>query len=107
MYILHAEYKKHGYSNKFFEENREALTLHKAAKEAFAEFKGKKIPKIKDINAEYAEILARKKQAYAEFGITLGHEEQIKTLFYRKRFDRMVTENYINQRTEQDKYQSV
>ena len=42
------------------------ITLHKAAKEAFKALDGK-IPKVKDLNAEYAELLARKKQAYSEY----------------------------------------
>ena len=61
------EYRKAGYSKKFFEAHREELTLHKAAKAAFDELGVKKIPKVKDLNAEYAELLASKKQAYAEY----------------------------------------
>ena len=61
------EYRKAGYSKKFFEVHREELTLHKAAKAAFDELGVKKIPKVKDLNAEYAELMASKKQAYAEY----------------------------------------
>jgi hypothetical protein len=61
------EYRKAGYSKKFFEAHREELTLHKAAKAAFDELGVKKIPKVKDLNAEYAELLASKKQAYVEY----------------------------------------
>ena len=61
------EYRKAGYSKKFFEAHREELTLHKAAKDAFNELGVKKIPKVKDLNAEYAELMASKKQAYAEY----------------------------------------
>ena len=61
------EYRKAGYSKKFFEAHREELTLHKAAKAAFDELGVKKIPKVKDLNAEYAELMASKKQAYAEY----------------------------------------
>lgn len=61
------EYRKAGYSKKFFEAHREELTLHKAAKAAFDELGVKKIPKVKDLNAEYAELLASKKQAYSEY----------------------------------------
>lgn len=32
---VYVAYRKAGYSRKFFEEHREAVTLHKAAKEAF------------------------------------------------------------------------
>ena len=61
------EYRKAGYSKKFFEAHREELTLHKAAKDAFNELGVKKIPKVKDLNSEYADLMASKKQAYAEY----------------------------------------
>ena len=61
------EYRKAGYSKKFFEAHREEITLHKAAKQAFDELGVKKIPKVKDLNAEYAELMAEKKAAYAEY----------------------------------------
>jgi hypothetical protein len=61
------EYRKAGYSKKFFEAHREEITLHKAAKQAFDELGVKKIPKVKDLNEEYAELLSSKKTAYAEY----------------------------------------
>ena len=60
-------YRKAGYSKKFFEAHREEITLHKAAKQAFDELGVKTIPKVKDLNAEYAELLASKKAAYTEY----------------------------------------
>lgn len=64
---VYEEYRKAGYSKKFFEAHREELTLHKAAKAAFDELGVTRIPKVKELNAEYAELLAGKKQAYAEY----------------------------------------
>ena len=52
---------------KFFEAHREEITLHKAAKQAFDELGVKKIPKVKDLNEEYARLLSDKKTAYAEY----------------------------------------
>lgn len=63
---IYAEYKKHGYSKNFFEEHREEITLHKAAKEAFSKLEGP-VPKIKDLNEEYGKLLQEKKQNYAEY----------------------------------------
>jgi hypothetical protein len=63
---VYAEYRKSGYSKKFFEEHREEITLHKAAKEAFSKIKGP-IPKIKELNEEYERILREKKKTYAEY----------------------------------------
>ena len=60
-------YRKAGYSRKFFEAHREELTIHRAAKEAFDQLKIKKIPKVKELDAEYAKELARKKKIYAEY----------------------------------------
>ena len=60
-------YRKAGYSKKYFEAHREELTLHKAAKQAFDELGVRKIPKVKELSAEYAEILTGKKAAYAEY----------------------------------------
>ncbi len=60
-------YRKAGYSKKFFEEHREEITLHKAAKKVFDELGLARIPKVKELSAEYAEILASKKKTYAEF----------------------------------------
>ena len=62
----YAEYRKSGYSKKFFEEHREAITLCKAAKEAFSKIEGK-LPKIKELNQEYSEVLQEKKKTYAEY----------------------------------------
>jgi len=60
-------YRKAGYSKKFFEAHREELTLHKAAKQAFDELGVKKLPKVKELNAKYADLLSGKKAAYAEY----------------------------------------
>lgn len=64
---VYADYRKCGYSNKFLEEHRQEILLHKAAKNAFDELHLKKLPKIKDLSAEYAEILAEKKKLYGEY----------------------------------------
>ena len=60
-------YRKAGYSKKIFEAHREEITLHKAAKAAFDEAGLKKLPKVKTLNAEYAELLTQKKAAYPNY----------------------------------------
>ncbi|MCD8368142.1 MAG: relaxase/mobilization nuclease domain-containing protein [Clostridiales bacterium] len=68
-------YKKSGYSKKFLEEHREEITLHKAAKAAFNQIDSvasqerskAKIPTIRQLNQEYAQVLSGKKAAYAEY----------------------------------------
>ena len=64
---VYTAYRKAGYSKKFFEAHREEITIHKAAKDAFSSLPCKKIPKVKELNMEYAEVLAKKKAAYAEY----------------------------------------
>ena len=61
------EYRKAGYSKKFLEAHREEITIHKAAKAAFDELGVRKLPRVKDLSIEYAEVLAAKKQTYAEY----------------------------------------
>ena len=63
---IYVQYRKCGYSKKFYEEHREEITLHKAAKEAFSKIQGK-IPSIRELNQEYAEVLQEKKKTYAEY----------------------------------------
>lgn len=76
----YAAYRKSGYSKKFLEEHRKDILIHKAAKEAFNQLnhadaessdpkkKGRsKLPTIKQLNQEYAEVLNSKKKAYADY----------------------------------------
>ena len=60
-------YRKSGYSKKFYEAHRDEITLHKAAKEAFSKLPDGKIPKVKDLNEEFARMLSEKKAAYSEY----------------------------------------
>lgn len=64
---IYEEYRKAGYSKKFLEAHREEITIHKAAKAAFDELGVKKLPRVKDLSIEFAEVLAAKKQTYAEY----------------------------------------
>ena len=60
-------YRKSGYSKKFLEAHREEITLHKAAKAAFDEAGLQKLPKVKELDAEFAELLTKKKAAYSDY----------------------------------------
>ena len=62
---VYQQYKQLGFSHKYFEAHREEITLHKAAKDAFKKLE--KIPKMKDLNVEYGELLARKKKLFADY----------------------------------------
>mgnify|MGYP000143361924 CR=1 FL=1 len=60
-------YRKSGYSQKFLEAHREEITLHKAAKAAFDEAELQKLPKVKELDAEFAELLTKKKASYPDY----------------------------------------
>ncbi len=64
---VYAAYCKSGYSKKYLAEHESDIILHKAAKKAFDELGVKKIPTVKSLQAEYAELLTQKKAAYAEY----------------------------------------
>jgi DNA-directed RNA polymerase subunit N (RpoN/RPB10) len=64
---VYASYRKSGYSKKFLEAHRQEILLHKAAKKAFDELGVKKLPKVKELNAEFAELNAEKKQLFIEY----------------------------------------
>lgn len=43
------------------------LVFHQAAKNAFDEMGVKKLPKVRELRAEYAKLLEEKKKTYAEY----------------------------------------
>ena len=63
----HAAYRKAGYSKKFLAAHEGDIILHKAAKKYFDEQGLKKLPSVKSLQAEYVELLAKKKAAYADY----------------------------------------
>ena len=64
---VYAAYRKAGYSKAFLEAHREEITLHKAAKAAFDEAGLQKLPKVKALDAEFTELLTKKKAAYPDY----------------------------------------
>lgn len=64
---VYVEYRKAGYSKKFFEAHREEIIIHKAAKQAFDEFGLKKIPRVKELNEEYYNLMGDKKKLSSEY----------------------------------------
>ena len=71
-------YRKAGYSKKFLEEHREQITLHKAAKVAFDEASLKKLPKVKELDAEYSALLSQKKAAYPAYRKARDEMQELK-----------------------------
>ena len=63
----YAAYRKAGYSKKFKAEHESEILLHQAAKKFFDDAGLKKLPSVKSLQAEYAALLAEKKEAYADY----------------------------------------
>ena len=63
----YVDYRKSGYSKKFLEEHREEISLHKAAKQAFDQLEGKKLPSRQSLHEEFNQLMIQKKQEYAEY----------------------------------------
>lgn len=74
---VYEDYRKAGYSKKFLEDHREEITIHKAAKAAFDELGVKKLPRIKDLSVEYAQVLENKKAAYAEYRLLKNEVQEL------------------------------
>ena len=61
------EYRKAGYSKKFRAEHEPDILIHQAAKKYFDSLGVEKLPTIKALREEYAEVLESKRKAYAEY----------------------------------------
>lgn len=65
---IYEAYRKSGYSRKFFEEHREEIQIHKAAKQTFDQLPGKKVPTRQSLNEEYHRLLSEKKKPIPSTG---------------------------------------
>ena len=79
---------KAGYSKKFRQEHEEEILLHQAAKNAFDDMGVKKLPKVKELQAEYARLLEEKKKTYAEY--RRSREEMRELLAAKANVDRLM-----------------
>ena len=96
------DYRKAGYSRKFYEAHREEITIHKAAKDAFNRH-GVKLPKVKDLDKEVSELMARKRKGYREY--KLAREEHKKLQQAKKNVEMFL--ELDRQHKEQDKKRGV
>ena len=64
---MFAAYKASGYSKKYLAEHETDILLHRAAKKAFNDLGLKKLPTVKSLQEEYAQLLAGKKAAYSDY----------------------------------------
>ena len=100
----YAAYRKAGYSKKFLAEHESEITLHKAAKNYFDGLGLKKLPTIKALNTEYAELLVEKKAAYADY--RKAREDMKELLTAKANIDRILEldkeQEEANERREQE-----
>lgn len=87
---VYAAYRKAGYSKRFRAEHEAEILLHQAAKEFFDKHGLKKLPKVKNLNAEYTELLKQKKEVYP--GYRKAREEMQQLLRAQKNIERFFAE---------------
>ena len=74
---IYIEYRKSGYSKKFFEEHRQKITIHKAAKQAFDELQITKLPSMQSLYEEFHQLAVQKKKDYAEYRQIRKEKEEL------------------------------
>ena len=95
-------YRKSGYSKKYLAEHEADIMIHKAAKTAFDELKLDKLPAIKRLNAEYAELLSRKKSDYTEYSELRKEVREMQ--LHKQNYEYILgIENYKNNRNDHDR----
>ena len=85
---VYVAYRKAGYSKKFRAEHEADILLHQTAKKAFDELGMKKLPTVKSLQAEYAELMAQKKAAYS--GYRQARDEMKELLTVKANVDRIM-----------------
>ena len=103
---VYVDYRKAGYSKKYLAEHEADILLHKAAKKYFNESGIQKLPSVKSLNMEYAELLAKKKEAYADYRQI--REEMRELLVVKANVDRIlgIEKNDATQKEEPNKSRS-
>ena len=85
---IYVAYRQAGYSMKFRQEHEAEILLHQAAKNAFDDMGVKKLPKVKELQTEYAKLLEEKKKIYAEY--RRSREEMRELLTAKANVDRLL-----------------
>jgi len=100
---VYTAYRKAGYSKKFLSEHESDILLHKAAKKAFDELGVTKLPTVKSLQSEYAELLAKKKAAYTEY--RTAREEMKELLLHKSNIDRMLEKEEVTHDEQKKKHE--
>ncbi len=81
-------YRKAGYSKKFLVEHESAIILHKAAKKHFDSLGVKKLPTLKEIQTEYANLRQKKSTLYPRY--RLARQDMKVILTAKENVDRLL-----------------
>ena len=92
-------YRKAGYSKKFKQEHEHDILLHQSAKKYFDEMGFEKLPALKSLQAEYAELLSRKKEMYPEYRKLRSEMKELLTV--KANVDRLLNMDTQPEREEQ------
>ncbi len=98
---IYVAYRKAGYSKKFLAEHESEIILHKAAKQFFDEQNLKKLPTVKSLQAEYAQLLTEKKSMYADY--TKAREEMRTLQTAKANVDRILETDALSEDREKEK----
>ena len=95
-------YRKAGYSKKFLAEHEPEIILHKAAKQFFDEQGLKKLPTVKSLQTEYAQLLSEKKAMYADYQKAREDMRSLQTA--KANVDRILGDDSLTAERETEKY---
>ena len=98
---VYTAYRKSGYSRSFYKEHADEIEMHKDARTSFQQMQMDKLPRMKDLRADYAKILAEKRELYR--GYTEAKKETRELLAAKANVDRVLKtteESRPDQRTE-------
>ena len=103
---IYLQYRKLPAAKKtaFASAHENELMLHRAAKQAFEEYGEKKLPAIKDLQAEYKELLEKKRVAYAEYRPLKQQAQEMETI--KKNVDSLLQIDAAQQEREAEKRRS-
>ncbi len=100
---VYTAYRKSGYSKKFLTGHEGEILLHKAAKKAFDETGLTKLPTVKSLQTEYAELLAKKKAVYPEY--RTAREEMKELLLHKSNLDKILEKEDVTHDEQQKKHE--
>ena len=94
-------YRKAGYSKKYLAEHESEIILNKAAKQFFDDKGLNKLPSVKSLQAEYAQLLSEKKSIYADYRKARDEMRALQTA--KANVDRILGEDAPSEEKEQEK----